>query len=174
MLKKIEIVLTVVSILLGVYEVLGRTDVVKGPTPIEAVRDALAGDPVPEPGRGTRPQPPEDLEDLTISVQDCRVHGDTVAVDVIAVSTQPITTIEGVGTSATSGAVVDSGSVIFDNSTTSTGRTFSLGLGPGSHTITLVVDPDDRYEETDESNNVAEVIAEVPSDTFTMGYCPVG
>ena len=169
MLKKFEIGLTVVSILLGTYEILGRTNVVSGPTPIEAVRDAVGGGPAVE----TTARPPEQLRDLTVSVQGCQVFVDTVVVDVVASSDRPILTgIDGVQITATSGALTDSGSVMFNNSTTSSGRSLSLTSGPGTHTITVVVDGDDRYEETDESNNVAVATAEVPpADSFDMGTC---
>lgn len=164
MLKKIEIALTVFSILLGTYEILGRTGVVSGPTPIEAVQDAVAGE--------STPRPPEQLDDLTIGVQSCRVIVDIVTIDVTATSTRPISTFD-VQVSATAGALTDSANVRFDNSTTSSGWTLSLTPGPGMHEVTVAVDPDDRYEETDESNNVAAVTAEVPVDMLTTGTCSV-
>lgn len=168
MLKKIEIGLTIVSILLGTYEILGRTDVVKGPTPIEAVQDAVGGGSSVE----STPRPAESLEDLTLSVQGCQVVVDAVVVNVAGSSATPISTFEGVSVSATSGALTDSVSLLFDNSTTSTSRSVSLVPGAGTHTITLVIDPDDRYPEADESNNVAVVTADVPVDTLAeTGTC---
>ena len=163
MLKKFEIGLTVVSILLGTYEILGRTNVVSGRTPIEAVRDAVTGE--------STPRPPEQLQDLTVSVQGCSVLVNDVNIEVAAMSTRPISTFEGVQVSATSGALTDTTSVLFDNSTTSTDWTLSLAPGPGTHTITVEVDGDDRYEETDETNNVAVVTADVPVDPFDEGTC---
>ncbi len=168
MLKRFEIGLTIVSILLGTYEILGRTNVVKGPTPIEAVQDAVGGGNSVE----SRPRPAETLDDMSLSVQGCQMIGEAVVIDVVATSSGPIATFEGVGLSATSGALTETDSVMFDNSTTSTPATLSLVPGPGTHTITIVVDPDDRYPEADESNNVAVVTAEVPVDTFAeTGSC---
>ena len=175
MLRKIELVLTVVSIIVGTYEILGRTDVVSGPTPIEAVQDAMGGGDGGEDPALVVPtvRPPEQLQDLTPSVQRCDVFVDVVAIELVALSDRPIQTgIDGVQLTATSGAHTDSGGVMFNNATESSGRSLSLMPGEGTHTITVVVDGDDRYEETDESNNARVLMAEVPpSDSFDDGTC---
>lgn len=171
MLKKIEIGLTVVSIMLGTYEILGRTGVVSGRTPIEAVQDAVAGDSGAAPtDNGTERSAPQ-AQDLVLRVPGCQVTADTVTLEVVAASAAPTRTLEGVQVSAASGALTETTTVTFEDTTTSSTSSVSLNTGPGSHTITLVVDADDRYAETDESNNVVVATAEVPADPAVTGSC---